>query len=71
MKFELDGLLRADAKTRAEIYHLALDPIQGWLTREEVRQLEDLEPETEPSPQQQINQAVQAAMQGVSANGGA
>jgi HK97 family phage portal protein len=47
--FEVDGLLRADAKTRAEIYHLGLDPIQGWLTRDEVRQLEDLEPETPPT----------------------
>jgi HK97 family phage portal protein len=69
VKFELDGLLRADAKTRAEIYHLALDPVQGWLSRDEVRRLEDLEPEPEPSQQQQLTTAVQAAMQGVNGNG--
>jgi HK97 family phage portal protein len=46
VRFELDGLLRSDAKTRAEIYHLGLDPISGWMSREEVRRLEDLPPET-------------------------
>ena len=45
MKFELDGLLRGDAKTRAEIYTAALDPLTGWMTRDEVRRLEDLAPE--------------------------
>ena len=49
MQFELDGLLRADAKTRAEIYALALDPVTGWMTRDEVRRLEDLEPEPAPT----------------------
>jgi HK97 family phage portal protein len=48
VKFELDGLLRADAKTRAEIYALALDPIQGWLDVNEVRRLEDLPPRPAP-----------------------
>jgi HK97 family phage portal protein len=48
VRFETDGLLRSDAKTRAEVYQLALDPIQGWMTREEVRRLEDLEPESAP-----------------------
>ena len=69
VRFELDGLLRADAKTRAEIYTAALDPITGWMSRDEVRRLEDLEPEPELSPQQQINQAVTAAMQEVNGNG--
>jgi HK97 family phage portal protein len=46
VEFLLDALLRADAKTRAEVYALALDPIQGWMTREEVRRLENLDPET-------------------------
>lgn len=41
-EFALDGLLRADAKTRAEVYRLALDPVAGWMSREEVRQLENL-----------------------------
>jgi HK97 family phage portal protein len=31
VRFELDGLLRADAKTRAEVYALALDPVTGWM----------------------------------------
>ncbi len=44
--FNLDALLRSDAKTRAEVYHLMLDPVQGWATRAEVRELEDLPPET-------------------------
>jgi HK97 family phage portal protein len=50
--FELDGLLRANPKDRAEIYTRALDPITGWLSRAEVRELEDLEPEQEPPPVQ-------------------
>jgi HK97 family phage portal protein len=48
IKFEVDSLLRADAKTRAEVYAQALDPVVGWMSREEVRRLEDLEPETTP-----------------------
>jgi hypothetical protein len=34
-----------DAKTRAEVYALALDPERGWMNRSEVRRLENLEPE--------------------------
>jgi HK97 family phage portal protein len=45
VEFLLDALLRADSKTRAEVYAAALDPITGWMTREEVRRLENLEPE--------------------------
>jgi HK97 family phage portal protein len=45
VEFLLDGLLRADSKTRGEIYALALDPVKGWMTRDEVRRLENLEPE--------------------------
>jgi HK97 family phage portal protein len=56
VKFEVDGLLRADAKSRAEVYQLALDPVQGWMTREEIRRLEDLEPESTPPPQPTIEQ---------------
>ncbi len=44
-EFLLDSLLRADSKTRAEVYEKALDPITGWLRRDEVRRLENLEPE--------------------------
>lgn len=46
-EFSLDGLLRADAATRSEVYTRALDPITGWLTRAEVRALENLAPEPE------------------------
>jgi phage portal protein BeeE len=45
VRFEIDGLLRSDSKTRAEVHALALDPLTGWMTREEVRRLEDLPPE--------------------------
>lgn len=38
----LDGLLRGDAKTRAEAYSLAI--MWGWMTRAEVRQRENLNP---------------------------
>lgn len=67
VRFEVDGLLRSDAKTRAEVYHLALDPVQGWLTREEVRRLEDLPPE--PGGPPQIAQLLNA-MQGEAATNG-
>ena len=36
VEFALDGLLRGDALTRAQIYSLALGPT-GWMTRAEVR----------------------------------
>jgi phage portal protein BeeE len=49
VRFEVDGLLRADAKTRAEIYQLAADPVTGWMSREEIRRLEDLDPEDAPA----------------------
>jgi HK97 family phage portal protein len=62
VRFELDGLLCADAKTRAEVYALALDPVTGWMSRDEVRRLEDLEPEPEPTQAQIVTQAVAAAM---------
>lgn len=44
VRFELDGLLRADAATRSEVYSRALDPVTGWMERDEVRKLEDLPP---------------------------
>lgn len=47
-EFLLDGLLRADSQTRANVYAQALDPERGWMRREEVRRLENLEPETTP-----------------------
>ncbi len=49
-EFLIDALLRAQSSTRAEVYTRALDPITGWMTREEVRRLENLEPEPNPAP---------------------
>jgi HK97 family phage portal protein len=48
VEFLLDALLRADSATRADVYTKALSPLTGWLTREEVRRLENLEPEAAP-----------------------
>src|SRR4051812_6127172 len=45
VQFDLDGLLRADAKTRADTYTQALATETGWMRRDEVRALEDLPPE--------------------------
>lgn len=42
--FLLDAMMRADSKTRAEVYALGLDPAKGWLNREEVRRRENLYP---------------------------
>lgn len=44
-EFLIDSLLRADSKTRSEIYSAALNPVTGWMRRDEVRRLENLEPE--------------------------
>jgi phage portal protein BeeE len=66
VRFEVDGLLRADASTRAEVYAKALDPVTGWMSRDEVRRLEDLEPERNPPP---ITMALNAMTQGVMTNG--
>ncbi|WP_217923786.1 phage portal protein [Miltoncostaea oceani] len=44
-EFVADAMLRADVKTRAEVYTRALDPATGWMRREEVRGLENLPPE--------------------------
>jgi phage portal protein BeeE len=49
-EFLIDGLLRADSRTRAEVYAMALDPQKGWMTRDEVRRAENLPPE----PQQEL-----------------
>jgi HK97 family phage portal protein len=49
VEFPLDGLLRADSRTRAEIYTAALNPETGCMTRDEVRRLENLEPEARTS----------------------
>jgi len=41
-KFNVDGLLRSDTKTRFEAYGSAID--KGWMTRNEARRKEDLSP---------------------------
>ncbi len=51
VEFLLDALLRADSKTRSEVYTAALDPETGWMNRAEVRRLENLEPETPTEPE--------------------
>jgi HK97 family phage portal protein len=47
VEFLVDGLLRGDSATRSEVYTRALDPETGWMSREEVRRLENL-PEGTP-----------------------
>lgn len=42
VRFNLAGLLRATAKERAEFYHYAI--IDGWMSRNEVRAFEDMNP---------------------------
>ena len=66
VRLEVDGLLRADAATRSEVYTRALDPITGWATRAEIRALEDLPPEDEPTPAQVLNGMPIAAQNGAS-----
>ncbi len=51
VEFLLDALLRADSKTRSEVYAAALDPVTGWMTRDEVRRLENLEPDPPITPE--------------------
>ncbi len=46
-RFNLAALLRTDTKTRYESYALALDPQHGWMTPDEVRQIEGLPPLTD------------------------
>lgn len=51
--FDLDGMLRAAPEQRAQAYATALDPVTGWMRRDEVRELEELppEPETPTTPE--------------------
>jgi HK97 family phage portal protein len=54
IKINVNALLRADAKTRADVYTKALNTSTGWMSRNEVRALEDLNPDeienTAPQP---------------------
>lgn len=49
VKADLDALLRSDTKSRYEAYAVALDPVTGFMHRDEVRELEDLPPEEQPA----------------------
>lgn len=42
VQFELKGVLRADSGTRGKFYHDAIQ--DGWMTRNEVREREDMQP---------------------------
>jgi len=50
VEFLLDGLLRGDSATRSAVYTAALDPVTGWMNRDEVRRLENLDPEPPTAP---------------------
>lgn len=47
-RFDLKALLRADPAAQATYLTAALDPVKGWMTREEARDFMDLPPEAEP-----------------------
>lgn len=44
---EVEGVMRGDMTARSAFYAAALDPANGWMTRAEVRELEDLPAESE------------------------
>lgn len=44
-KFSMEGLLRGDVKTRYEAYRMGIQ--DGWLNADEVRRMEDLNPQPE------------------------
>jgi HK97 family phage portal protein len=66
VRFEIDALLRPDSAGRAAFYTAALDPITGWMDRNEVRRLEDLPPEEERRPEPMVAPPVVA----IPTNGG-
>ncbi len=47
MQFDFDAILRAAPESRAQQYTAALNSATGWMTRAEVRELEDLPSESE------------------------
>lgn len=42
--FNREAILETDTKTRFETYELALNPSTGWMVKNEIRSMEDLEP---------------------------
>jgi HK97 family phage portal protein len=43
-KMNIDALLRSDTLTRYQAHQIALDPVTGWLSQDEVRNIEGLAP---------------------------
>jgi len=50
MRVNLDSYLRANTTDRYAAYTQALDPETGWMTRDEVRALEELPPWADVAP---------------------
>lgn len=48
-RFNRDAILATDALTRYQAHAIAVDPDRGWMSRAEIRQIEDLPPEAEPA----------------------
>lgn len=71
-EFLTDAILRSDTKTRFEAYSLALDPLTGWMNRDEVRQLENLPPEQRDATIGQLEEQFQRsqAARAAATNGG-
>jgi HK97 family phage portal protein len=67
-EFLLDALLRPDSATRAQVYTAALSKQTGWMTRAEVRRLENLDPQDDEEPQ--APQMVAPPVVAVPTNGG-
>ena len=61
-QFLRQALLRSDSKTRAEFYAKALDPVRGWMDRAEVREAEDLPPETVTQTPTQVRKSMAALL---------
>lgn len=59
-EFLLEGLLRGDSSSRAAFYTSALNSETGWMTRAEVRKLENLPPEP-PTPTPAVSSAAGVA----------
>jgi len=53
-KFNLDALKRGDLAARATYYTAALDPVKGWMVKDEIRELEDLGPMPKMPPVPQL-----------------
>lgn len=62
-KHNVNALLRADAESRARFYTAALSRATGWMGRDEVRRLEDLNPDgiENHGPSSPVSQPVEPA----------